>query len=69
MTAKGGIIMNEFSKYTIRIDKNVYMKFKYIADYEDRSVNKELERMIRKRVEAFEKAHGEITQEDLDNMT
>ena len=35
-------------------------KLGYIAKYEGRSKNKELEQMIRKRIAEFEKEHGKI---------
>lgn len=47
-------------RYTMRIDKTLYQKFRYIAEYSGRSVNKEIEQMIKRRVEKFEKDHEEI---------
>lgn len=47
-------------RYTLRLDRHLFAKFRYIAEYEGRSANKEIEQMIRKRVEYFEKANGEI---------
>lgn len=47
-------------RYTMRIDKKLYLKFRYIADYSGRSVNREIEQMLKRRVEKFEKEHGEI---------
>ena len=47
-------------RYTIRIDKSLYLKFRYIAEYSGRSVNKEIEQMIKRRIEKFEKDHEEI---------
>lgn len=47
-------------RYTMRIDKTLYMKFRYIADYSGRSVNREIEQMLKRRVEKFEKENGEI---------
>lgn len=51
---------NELLRYTLRMDRNLFAKFRYVAEYEGRSANKEVEQMIRKRVEKFEKVHGEI---------
>lgn len=53
-------------RYTMRIDKKLYLKFRYIAEYSGRSVNKEIEQMIKRRVEKFEKEHGEIILNDDD---
>lgn len=47
-------------RYTMRIDKTLYQKFRYIAEYSGRSVNKEIEQMLKRRVEKFEKEHEEI---------
>ncbi len=47
-------------RYTLRLDRHLFAKFRYIAEYEGRSANREIEQMIRKRVEDFEKANGEI---------
>lgn len=53
-------------RYTMRIDKKLYEKFRYIADYSGRSVNREIEQMLKRRVEKFEKEHGEIPLNDKD---
>ncbi len=44
----------------IRIQPGLMRKFRYIAAYNGRSANKEIEQLIRKCVEAFEKEHGSI---------
>lgn len=51
--------------YTLRIDQDLFDKFRYIADANGRSANRELERVIRKWVEEYEAKNGEITSEDL----
>lgn len=47
-------------RYTLRMDRVLFAKFRYIAEYEGRSANKEIEQMLKKRVEEFEKEHGKI---------
>ncbi len=47
-------------RYTLRIDRNLFAKFRYIAEYEGRSANKELEQYLKRRVAEFEKEHGPI---------
>jgi hypothetical protein len=47
-------------RYTLRMDRISFQKFRYIADYEGRSANREIEQFIKKRVKEFEAAHGEI---------
>lgn len=48
------------SRYTLRVSQNLLDKLGYIAEYEGRTKNKELEQMIKKRIIAFEKENGKI---------
>ncbi len=52
-------------QFTMRIDPLLLKKFRYVAEYNARSANRELETLIRRHVEEFEKEHGQITDEDL----
>ena len=53
--------MNELiSRYTLRINKTLLDKLGYIAEYEGRTKNRELEQMIKKRIADFEKTNGKI---------
>lgn len=45
-------------RYTLRVNRQNFQKFRFIAAYEGRSVNKVLELYIKQRVTAFESAHG-----------
>ena len=47
-------------RYTLRVDRNLFKKFRYVAEFEGRSANKEIEQFIKKHVAEFEKRHGEI---------
>ena len=47
-------------RYTLRVEKELLEKFGYIAEYEGRTKNKELEQMIKKRIRDFEAEHGKI---------
>lgn len=47
-------------RYTLRIDENLLMKLHYIADYEGRSANKEIEYLIKNHIKSFEAEHGKI---------
>lgn len=47
-------------RFTLRIPQVLLDKLGYIAEYEGRTKNKELEQMIRKRIALFEAEHGEI---------
>ena len=51
---------DSLSRYTLRVEKELLEKFGYIAEYEGRTNNKELEQMIKKRIRDFEAEHGEI---------
>lgn len=47
-------------QFTIRIDPELLKKMRYVAEYNARSANREVEVLIREHVEAFEKKHGKI---------
>ena len=53
----------EQSKFTLRIDSELLQKFHYVAEYNARSANRELEMLIKKHISEFEKQHGKITLE------
>ena len=53
---------DEMARFTLRIPKNLLDKFGYIAEYEGRTKNRELEQMIKARIVVFEKEHGEIVE-------
>ena len=44
----------------IEIDPNLHSKLKYIAKYEDRSINGQILFLIRKSIREFEEENGEI---------
>lgn len=46
--------------YTLRIDNELMEKIKKIAELEDRTTNKQIERYIKDCIEKYEKEHGEI---------
>lgn len=47
-------------RYTLRVSEELLDKLGYIAEYEGRTKNRELEQMILKRIREFEKEHGPI---------
>jgi predicted DNA-binding protein len=51
------------SRYTLRVDRALLDKLGYIAEYEGRTKNRELEQMIKKRISDFEKENGKIPTE------
>lgn len=54
-------------RYTLRIDRHLFAKFRYVAEYEGRSANKEIEQMLKKRVQDFENEHEEIQLDKIDD--
>ena len=54
----------KIARFTMRVDKTVFKKFQYIAGYNGRSANKEIEQYLKKCVAAFEEKHGEIQIDD-----
>ena len=51
-------------RYTLRIPLELLDKLAYIAAYEGRTKNKEIEQLIKKRIAAFEEVHGPIPTKD-----
>lgn len=51
-------------RFTLRIPQELLDKLGYIAEYEGRTKNRELEQMIRHRIAAFEREHGSIQIEE-----
>ena len=54
---------DSLSRYTLRVEQELLDKLGYIAEYEGRTKNKELEQMIKKRIREFEEEHGAIEEE------
>lgn len=52
---------SDLPRYTLRIPQLLLDKLGYIADYEGRTKNKELEQLIKKRIAEFEAQHGTIS--------
>ena len=50
----------ELPRYTLRIPQELQDKLAYIASYEGRTKNKEIEQLIKKRISEFEEEHGPI---------
>ena len=51
---------NKLLRYTLRVDRVLFQKFRYIAESEGRSANKEIEQYLKKRITEYEKEFGEI---------
>ncbi len=48
------------SRYTLRVPQNLLDKLGYVAEYEGRTKNREIEQLIKQRIAEFEKVHGTI---------
>jgi predicted DNA-binding protein len=48
------------SRYTLRVSPELLDKLGYIAEFEGRTKNKELQHLIKKHIEEFESRHGKI---------
>ena len=56
----------ELARFTLRVSRELLDKLKYIAEYEGRTKNKELEHMIKERIALFEREHGSIPVDSAD---
>ena len=59
--------MDEILRYTLRVNRQLFRKFRYTAESEGRSANKEIEQFMKRSVRDFEKEHGEIVLTDQEN--
>lgn len=48
------------SKFTLRTDPELLQKFRYVAEYNARSANRELEILMRRHVVEYETKFGKI---------
>ena len=51
---------DDLLRYTLRVNRELFAKFRYIAKYSGRSANREVEQYMKQRVRKFEEEHGEI---------
>ena len=51
---------DELARFTLRVPHELLDKLGYIAEYNGRTKNKELEQMIKSRINSFEQKVGEI---------
>lgn len=56
--------MDNILRYTLRVNRDIFEKFKYIAESEGRSANKTIEQYIKKRVAKYEEENGIIEIEE-----
>lgn len=56
--------MDDILRYTLRVNRELFKKFRYIAEYDGRSANKEIEQYMKRCVFEFEQKHGKIETSD-----
>ncbi len=47
-------------RYTLRVDRLLFKKFRYIAEAEGRSANREIEQYLKRCVAEYEQKNGKI---------
>ena len=52
--------MDNMLRYTLRVNRVLFKKFRYVAESKGRSANKEIEQFMKRSVRDFEKENGEI---------
>ena len=55
---------SKLPQYALRIPSGIMDKLKYIADRSGRSANKEIEQLIIRHIDTWEKEHGPISFDD-----
>ena len=48
------------ARYTLRVDRELLEKFRYVSNYEGRSANSQILILIRDCILAYEEKHGKI---------
>lgn len=48
-------------RYVLRVEHQLFRKYRYVADFDGRSANRDIVQYIKTRVREFEKEHGTIT--------
>lgn len=59
---------SDLPQFTLRIPREQLDKLKYVAEYNARSCNKEVELLIRNHIKKFENENGIITQKDIEKL-
>lgn len=65
---RGCVMQNKTPRYTLRIDRHLLDRLQYIAKYEGRTANKQLEQLVKKCISEFENANGKITDEMISEL-
>jgi len=57
-------MVDDMLRYTLRVNRRLFRKFRFVAEFEGRSLNKELSHYIKLAVRKFEEEHGVIKLSD-----
>lgn len=55
---------SQLPRYNFRTDKEILYKLNFIAEYNGRTSNKEIEFIVKQYITEFEKKHGQINLND-----
>ena len=50
----------DMQQFGLRVERELFQKFRYVADYEGRSANRDLVQYIKRKVRKFEQENGPI---------
>lgn len=63
---QGGMNMpSKLPNFSVRLSEDILDKMRYIADFNSRSINKELEWLAKSHIKSFELEHGVISEKDI----
>jgi len=55
---------SDITKFTLRTESEILKKFRFVAEYNARSANREIETLMKKHIAEFEKTNGQIKLEE-----
>ena len=55
---------SDITKFTLRTESEILKKFRFVAEYNARSANREIETLMKKHIAEFEKENGTIKLEE-----
>ena len=55
---------SDITKFTLRTESEILKKFRFVAEYNARSANREIETLMKKHIAEFEKVNGKIKLEE-----
>ena len=58
-------MVEKILKFTLRVNEETLRKFEYVAEYNARSANRELEFLMRRHIAEFERKHEKIILSEL----